>query len=665
MSNTFEITHDRGFLQHFLTRWRALSISERMVETLRAASGDDPYAAYGYGRWLSMVNPQDDSLKQAETLLMWAGTTGGVQDANAALAELYYDGRTEADKAIPGMHAFLLDSSYKLGSELAQFNTLEHTIYGEYGFEKNPAIVADILRGHIEKNPGCDPIYYDLWGQALEEAGLEGAEDAYKVALEKGEIESYYSLAALYRTAGDWEKACRIAEEGARKGTVNCHRFKAVMNQEDFLKLSKEEQETLHREIVEGLDYAIARHDRYACYLKGLCLYCGNLGMEKDPAAAFQAFEEGCRMGQSSCYGMLAAIHHDDEDILPPELRLSPEQYAKLCLQAARTGNLDDYILEPIACAYVAGQIPSHAEEIEQLWLKKFVESGMAQADDNDDATGVMAVYPRGFYYAMDVDAGPLDLDELAGKVDADGFDVVHFSPVLTRLTKAIAPEGKHIAMLVDTAGYAKDLPDNMPGTIIYGQGAEIRGAVVFVLEDDKDYTLMPMEGLQRVYMFLQLLTAASGNLIRKPSTDELKSIGADVDEDNEEMDGFEEYDDPDFYDDPDIFDGYDKEQEIEEDMVSVDTSDDDGEPREISVGLEELEDAIGRCNLCRDTLFVTLPDDPRFAFARTDDLFYDLGIKSLIEKSIECHGGYMIDEWQYVDKRQTPMDIRSRVRFK
>lgn len=47
--------------------------------------------------------------------------------------------------------------------------------------------------------------------------------------------------------------------------------------------------------------------------------------------------------------------------------------------------------------------------------------------------------------------------------------------------------------MLVDKAGYAKDLPDNMPGTIIYGQGAEIRGAVVFVLEDDKDYTLMPM----------------------------------------------------------------------------------------------------------------------------------------------------------------------------
>ena len=35
------------------------------------------------------------------------------------------------------------------------------------------------------------------------------------------------------------------------------------------------------------------------------------------------------------------------------------------------------------------------------------------------------------------------------------------------------------------------------------------------------------------------------------------------------------------------------------------------------------------------------------------------------IEENIERHGGYMIDEWQYVDARQIPMDIRSRVRFK
>jgi hypothetical protein len=46
------------------------------------------------------------------------------------------------------------------------------------------------------------------------------------------------------------------------------------------------------------------------------------------------------------------------------------------------------------------------------------------------------------------------------------------------------------------------------------------------------------------------------------------------------------------------------------------------------------------------------------------DELMDELGIKEAIEENIERHGGYMIDEWQYVDHRQVPMDIRSRVRF-
>ena len=89
---------------------------------------------------------------------------------------------------------------------------------------------------------------------------------------------------------------------------------------------------------------------------------------------------------------------------------------------------------------------------------------------------------PQGFYYAKDVESEE-DMDFSA--------DVVHFSPVLTRLTKALGfdKEGLHIAMLVEKDGYLNDLPDNMTGTIVYGQGAEIRGIVIFVLEDDKDYS--------------------------------------------------------------------------------------------------------------------------------------------------------------------------------
>ena len=658
MQKTFEITPDRNFLQHFLTGWRVKSLSPEMVEKLKACSESDPYAAYGYGRWLSLVNPGGECLKKAEVLLTWAGTNG-VQDANAALAQMYFDGRTEADKAMPQMHAFLMDSSYKAGSELAQIMTLENTIFGDYGFREDPALVADILRKHIEKHPECDTLYYDLLGQALEDTNPEAAEKAFRVSIDRGDNESYYSLAALYESAGDWDRACLVADEGARKGAVNCRRFKARMSQEDFLALSREEQEALHKEISEGIDYAISHHDRYACFLKGLCLYYGNLGYPEDLVQALKPLERGCQMGHSNCFWLKAVILHE----------LGRKGVAQASLQAARLGDREQFTLEQVARGYVSRELSNHAEEIEELWLKEYLKVN-PEEEDSKDSLGVIAVYPQGFYYAMDVEeVEKLDLEALAEQVDARGFDVVHFSPLLSRITKALSLEGCHVAMLVDKDGYMKDLPDNMAGTLIYGQAQEIRGTVIFVLEDNKTYSLMPMVGLQRTYMFIQLLNAATGGLVRLPSSEELESIGA------EDSGGFEEYDDfEEKFDDPDIFDGYEKypdqeieqepEQEIEEDMVSVDTST-DAEPKEITVPVEKIMEGIAQCNLCIDTLYISLKGHPEYDFASTEDLFYRLGIMEAIEENIKRHGGYMIDEWQYVDARQVPQDIRSRVRFK
>ena len=45
MKSYFEITHDREFLQHFLTVWRTKSISAEMVELLKENSGSDPYGS--------------------------------------------------------------------------------------------------------------------------------------------------------------------------------------------------------------------------------------------------------------------------------------------------------------------------------------------------------------------------------------------------------------------------------------------------------------------------------------------------------------------------------------------------------------------------------------------------------------------------------------------
>ena len=629
MNQTFDITHDREFLQHFLTGWRTKTLSPEMVEKLKARSKEDPYAAYGYGRWLALVNPGGKCLPEAEALLLKA-VNEGVEDAKAALAQMFFDGRTEADEANHGMHAYLMDSSYKAGSELAQYMTLENTIFGDYGFQKDPALVADILQKHIEQNPGCDTIYYDLLGLALQDTDADAAEKAFRIHIDRGDTESYYSLAVLYLNQGDEAKAYAIAEEGARKGAINCSRFKSGMEQERFLEYSPEEQEALHREIAEGLDYAIAHHDRYACFVKGCCLYCGYLGYPEDLEQALEVVERGCEMGHNSCFWLKAVLLE----------ALERDGVAKASLQAARLGDREKFTLEQVARGYVSGELSKHAEEIEEYWLKEYLAAN-PEDEDTKDSLGAIAVYPRGFYYAMDVEED-LDLEDLASQVDARSFDVVHFSEALTRITKALSLEGCHVAMLVDKDGYMKDLPDNMAGTLVYGHGYEIRCTVVFVLEDDKTYDLMPMKGLQRVYMFIQLLMAATGGLVRQPTSEELESIGAGDG-------GFEEYDDP------DIFDG-----DEEEDMVSEDTYE---EPKELTVPVDKVLEGISQCNLCIDTLFVTLSSD--YAFVSTEDLFYELGLMNAIEKNIEAHGGYMIDEWQYVDARQVPMDIRSRVRFK
>ena len=87
----------------------------------------------------------------------------------------------------------------------------------------------------------------------------------------------------------------------------------------------------------------------------------------------------------------------------------------------------------------------------------------------------------------------------------------------------------------------------------------------------------------------------------------------------------------------------------------------DDAEPTTLTVKLADIEEVLEVCNLCRDTLFVLCPSE--YSFTSTNDLMYS--IKDAVELNIKCNGGYMIDEWQFVDSRQVPIDIRSRVRFK
>ncbi|MBR1788745.1 MAG: hypothetical protein IJ762_06115 [Bacteroidaceae bacterium] len=77
---------------------------------------------------------------------------------------------------------------------------------------------------------------------------------------------------------------------------------------------------------------------------------------------------------------------------------------------------------------------------------------------------------------------------------------------------------------------------------------------------------------------------------------------------------------------------------------------------------LENVKEALENCNLCEDRLWVELPDTPQYMFYDTEDEIRPF--LDMIEENIERHGGYMIDEWQFVDKTQKLMNVLSVVRL-
>ncbi len=654
METTFEITHDREFLKHFLTRWRTLSISPEMVERLK--NSDDYYACYGYGRWLYYANPDGNSIKEAQEKLTLAANYGYVADAFAALAEMHYIGAVAEDKADYQLSAFLMYKAAQEKSELAQYQELYGIIYGELGFKEDPEEAADILKKHLDKHPDSDPIYWDLLGEAVDKTDKDEAVKYFKKSVEMGNPESYYSLAIYYYDKGDQQLFRHYTEEGMAKGAVNCHRTLAsFLTQDDFMALTEEKQKEAHEEIDRGLRYAVERNDRFACYVMAISLYNGELGYEADPAEAMRMAKRGCELGHGQCFELLAQLHEITEDI-PDELRISQKEIAKLYLQALRHGSSSDAALESVACAYVQNLLPNHNKEIEDLWLRKYYDQCIAN-DENPDATGVLKVYPQGYFYAAEVEQDEFDsLADLAELIDADGVDIVHYSEPLNRMSKVLCiggHSGCHIAMAVDRDGYAKDLPDNMAGTILYGHGWEVRGTVMLLLEDEK-YNLKPIKGLLFFSKCIHMLNAATGGLTRYPTDDELSALEPPTD------DAFEEYDDPSFLDD--IEEDELLEQEEEQEEVAPVEDDEDAEPKNITVKLADIKEALAQCNLCRDTITALLPHSPDYWFKSTDELMYP--IKDAVEKNIERHGGYMIDEWQYVYGQQPPRDIRYLVRF-
>ena len=128
-----------------------------------------------------------------------------------------------------------------------------------------------------------------------------------------------------------------------------------------------------------------------------------------------------------------------------------------------------------------------YGDEIESVWLpawKKNHPEAKSQVSPS-----VIIIQPSGVASIVEADVFAMSYREMRQLIDAEGLDAVHFSEPLNQITEACKLNGYRVAMYADRDGYAKDLADNAIGTLLYGTGTEIRGAILIVLEDNRHDT--------------------------------------------------------------------------------------------------------------------------------------------------------------------------------
>ena len=154
-----------------------------------------------------------------------------------------------------------------------------------------------------------------------------------------------------------------------------------------------------------------------------------------------------------------------------------------------------------------------YGDEIEKVWMPLW-KKNHPQAKTRISPS-IIIIQPSGVASVVEADVFCMSYREMSQLIDAEGLDAVHFSKSLNQITKSCNFKGYQLAMYADRNGYAKDLADNAIGTMLYGTGAEIRGAVIFALEDNKydTHSFHFQEDLDNVFAAISDLT---GGLVRQ-----------------------------------------------------------------------------------------------------------------------------------------------------
>ena len=488
-----------------LIDFKALRMLPKPI-TYKLMVSDNPYERYAYGLWLWSCHKDSESLKTAYRIFEESADKG-ISDALQMMSRMYYLGEAYDEET----GKFVLDrklsqeltvQAVEKGSILAKLRRNKNQYFGTSEVEENRA--AAIAEAERESSA----IFSEsiLWTEQLGwfyeiEDERDKAIKAYEKCIINGYYAPIYDLALMYLEDGDEDYYKTLMKIGIELGVPDCM-ILGMENEFRWESLSGDERLDIYRQMKRNLPKGIAQGSGVCAYILADALLNGKFGYDMD----LRMGKEYADIALTYGYNMAVNLVIEAAETLGDPEFISDEDLLRLRYDALRYGIEDqlDYVIRNKETYIEMG----YGDQIEKVWMplwKKNHPEAKTQVSPS-----VIIIQPSGVASVVEADVFCMSYREMSQLIDAEGLDAVHFSEPLNQITKACAFRGYQIAMYADRNGYAKDLPDNAIGTILYGRGSEIRGAVIIALEDNKydTHSFHFKEDLENVLVEISKLTS-------------------------------------------------------------------------------------------------------------------------------------------------------------
>lgn len=364
---------EKRYLSVFLESDNLFLLNEDTLAMLKAyAEKGNPHAQYALGRYHIIVQPEADSVEQAERMYTYAYEHGVVDAGAAMIGPLKYGmfGKIDVTRAKD-----LLEETLEKGSRLAAMKQLSNLMYGFDGVEQNHGKALTIINELIEMD-GEDDVVWMAWkaNALLDIYGAETALPYYEKAAKMGSLSAMYVLPYAVEKDEDGEPLDKkayleVLKRGMEMECYDCF-YQYAMTLED-----EEEVEQVLKKAVELGSPQAARF---------LGDYYRQVGDIEDAELreyyyqqAWLYYSAGARYASKECMERMYDMA-DEQVLLVPE-----ERKNVIAIVGARRGS--QKLINAVVDAYKQGKLTEFAAEIEQYHLPKYDAEWMEEDDEDEE----------------------------------------------------------------------------------------------------------------------------------------------------------------------------------------------------------------------------------------------------------------------------------------